>query len=409
MEQSANALCFYLAYDTNVEGVLMNMNYYRLFDAPANRENTECAKWDLRAEFGNADALPMWVADMDFRTAESIIEALKERVSHGVFGYARESALDKQAVANWLERRHGQKIEPESVLYSPGVVDSMYHVLRALFSEGARVIIQPPVYGPFRGMTEKAGMRVIENPLIERDGCWQMDFDGLEDALKAGAEALMLCSPHNPVGRVWSMGELKTLVELCSRYGAKIISDEIHADFELRGAKHIPILALAPDAVMLISATKTFNLAALRHSTIICEDADARAKIKAELSNAMANCNLFGRLATRYAYETGAEWLDALNEYLTDGRDLLIKGFANIPGIRATRPQGTYLMWLDARELNMDDKALMKFFTEDCGVILSEGAFFGAQGAGHARLNFATSHKNLELALERIEKAVRRS
>lgn len=386
----------------------MNQQLYRRFDEPVNRVNTECIKWDNRKGFGNADALPMWVADMDFRTADGIVEALTARAAHGVFGYCQDSERDRLAVVNWMKTRHHTDVSPEWVLYSPGVVDSMYHILRGLYKEGARIVIQPPVYGPFRAMIEKARMTCVENPLVHDEAGWHMDYEGLEDCLRAGADAIMVCSPHNPVGRVWTRAELETLASLCAKYHTRVICDEIHGDFELSGAVHTPILSIpgAEDAVMMISATKTFNLAALRHSTILCADEGARKAIAASLSEAMAETNLFGRLATRVAYETGAEWLDALLAYLSDGRDLLEKGLSEIPGLKPSHVEGTYLMWVDARELGMDNEKLQRFFIDDCGVIPNDGLAFGERGRGFVRLNFATTHANLREALRRIGEAV---
>lgn len=386
----------------------MNQQLYRRFDEPVNRVNTECIKWDNRKGFGNADALPMWVADMDFRTADGIVEALTARAAHGVFGYCQDSERDRLAVVNWMKTRHHTDVSPEWMLYSPGVVDSMYHILRGLYKEGARIVIQPPVYGPFRAMIEKARMTCVENPLAHDEAGWHMDYEGLEDCLRAGAEAIMVCSPHNPVGRVWTRAELETLASLCAKYHTRVICDEIHGDFELSGAVHTPILSIpgAEDAVMMISATKTFNLAALRHSTILCADEGARKAIAASLSEAMAETNLFGRLATRAAYETGAEWLDALLAYLSDGRDLLEKGLSEIPGLKPSHVEGTYLMWVDARELGMDNETLQRFFIDDCGVIPNGGLAFGERGRGFVRLNFATTHANLREALRRIGEAV---
>lgn len=386
----------------------MKHDMYNLFDTPVNRVGTECIKWDGRADFGNAEALPMWVADMDFRTADGIIEALEDRVRHGVFGYATNDPKDKQAVVQWMKTRHACDVKDEWILYSPGVVDSIYHILKAVVPEGGRVVIQTPVYGPFHSMTRKANMQLVENPLLLKNGRWEMDFDGLEAIFKEGAQAIILCSPHNPVGRVWTAEELGRLVSLCNRYHVRVISDEIHADFELRGARHTPILTVpgAENAVMLISATKTFNLAALRHSTILCPDAETRGKIKDNLNEVMADVNLFGRLATRAAYTTGGEWLDALLEYLSDGRDILFEGLKAIPGLKPTCPEGTYLMWVDCSQLGLEGDALNEFFIKKCGVIPSGGAFFGTQGNSFIRLNFATPHANLREAVRRIERAV---
>lgn len=386
----------------------MNNRLYERFDVPVDRVNTECIKWDLREKLGNKDALPMWVADMDFRTADGILDAMRARVEHGIFGYPMECAADERAVINWMKTRHGCDVQEEWILYSPGVVDSMYHIMNAVASADARVVIQPPIYGPFDGMIRKAGMTKVEVPLLYGDDGWRMDFEGLERAFQQGAKLLLMCSPHNPVGRVWHMDELQTLVDLCARYQVFIICDEIHADFELRGAKHIPILSVpgVQNTVMMISATKTFNLAALRHSTVLCPDADIREKIRESMSKAMVDVNLFGRIATRAAYETGAEWLDALNEYLSDGRDIFYEGLKKIPGLRPAKVEGTYLMWLDCSGLGLEGDALNNFFVKKCAVIPTEGTAFGTQGSAFVRLNFATTHENLREAVRRIGKAV---
>lgn len=387
----------------------MNRQLYDRFDIPVNRVGTESLKWDARADFGNPDALPMWVADMDFRTADAIVDALIARTQHGIFGYSLGEDLDKQVTAQWMKTRHGCAIKTDWLLPCPGVVDGIYHILSALLPEGARVVIQTPVYGPFHSMTRKANMCLVENPLRDTGKNWEMDFEGLEGILRAGADALILCSPHNPVGRVWRADELTRLLDLCHRYGVTLISDEIHADFELRGARHTPIHALpyGDEAISLISATKTFNLAALRHSNIICPDAEKRAKIASHLQKVMAEANLYGRLATRAAYQGGAEWLDALLEYLSDGRDILLSGINAIPGLHAYAPEGTYLMWVNCADLRLEGDALKAFFTEKCGVLPTGGDFFGAQGSRFVRLNFATTHANIRLALQRIAKAVR--
>lgn len=377
------------------------------FDRPFSRENTESVKWDMREKFGNAAALPMWVADMDFPTSRHIIEGLTARVAHGAFGYSMGEDEDKKATVSWYTCRHGCAFTAEDILFSPGVVDSIYHILKACRKEGDKAVIQSPVYGPFRAMSEKAKMTVIENPLINENGYWKMDIPGLEDAFKQGAKTLILCSPHNPVGRVWTKEELTEVVRLCDKYGVLLISDEIHADFELGGSKHTCILSLRENnTVQLISATKSFNLAALRHSAVICKDAALREKIKNQLSEVMADVNLFGRLATRLAYEGGEEWLDEMLVYLTEGRDILEKGIRDTGILVPSHVEGTYLMWVDCRALGMKNDALKEYFIREIGIIPNDGLFFGACADGFIRLNFATSHDNIRKAVSLIRKKV---
>ena len=372
------------------------------------RENTESEKWDDRAYFGNAEALPMWVADMDFPTVPEVIEGLNRRTSHGAFGYNIALDADKQALTLWFQNRHGLSVQKQDVLFCPGVVDAICHTLTALFKKGSRIVVQPPVYGPFFRMIEKAGMEVAENPLIHTSGGWRMDFDGLETLLKQGASAILLCSPHNPVGRIWTRDELTTLAGLAVKYGARILSDEIHADFELRDYRHSCILSIpgAENAVQLVSATKTFNLAALRHSAIICRDEEARRKIEASLSEVMADVNLFGKLATRLAYTHGENWLDTLLIYLSENRDRMESALNERGILKPVHVEGTYLMWVDCRALGMENKQLMDYFIRKIGILPSEGTFFGAQGNGFIRLNLATQHSRIEEAIERINKAI---
>ena len=385
----------------------MNAEIYARFDAPFSRTDTESVKWDMRAELGNADALPLWIADMDFPTAEGVISGLSARTAHGAFGYSLGQDRDRQALTDWYASRHGCSFTPDDILFCPGVVDGLYHALCALYPKGSRIVIQPPVYGPFFSVCEKAGMQAVENPLVRKGGKWQMDFEGLEEIFKAGAQALMLCSPQNPVGRIWTKAELETLAALCRRYSVRIIADEIHCDFELEG-KHTNILSVpgAQDAIMLVSATKTFNLAALRHSAVVCRDEQARKKLSDRLSEVMADVNLFGRLATRLAYTTGAEWLDTLLVYLREGRDILERGILDTGRLLPTHVEGTYLMWVDCRALGLAGDALRDFFVKTAGVIPNEGKFFGPAGEGFVRLNFATCHENLREAVKRIKTAV---
>ncbi|MBQ6646255.1 MAG: aminotransferase class I/II-fold pyridoxal phosphate-dependent enzyme, partial [Clostridia bacterium] len=276
------------------------------------------------------------------------------------------------------------------------------------FEKGSRVVVQPPVYGPFFSVPKKAGMEVIENPLIRDENGWRMDFDGLEALLKKGADALVLCSPHNPVGRIWTGDELRRLCSLCNRYAVTLISDEIHSDFELEG-RHTCLLSLeaADRAVQLVSATKTFNLAALRHSAILCRNAELREKIRAQLDRAMADVNLYGRLATRLAYENGDDWLDTLLVYLRENRDTMATALRATGLLQPTHVQGTYLMWVDCRALKLGNKELMDFFIKKAGIIPSEGGFFGAQGEGFIRLNLATQRSRILEAADKIAAALK--
>ena len=240
----------------------MERAFFEGFDRGIDRRNTYCEKWDFNEKiFGRADVLPMWVADMDFASPDCVREALTLRASHGAYGYTEYTRPLSQAVCDWMRARHGLEAEPEWTLYSPGVVDSILFALKAVTEPGDRVVAQPPVYGSFFRMIARAGCETVRNPLIETGDGWRMDFDGLERHLRDGAKAMVLCSPHNPVGRVWTRGELETVVGMCNRYGTTLISDEIHADFALPGHRHTCVSTLpgAESAVLLVSPTKTFK------------------------------------------------------------------------------------------------------------------------------------------------------
>ena len=380
------------------------------FDAEFDRRNTESIKWDQCADFGNADALPMWVADMDFPTCDKVIKRMSDRVAHGAFGYTEIGDRDKAALINWYKRRHGLEISGDDIIFSPGVVDSINHIIDVLFEKGSRVVIQTPVYGPFMNTPRSLGMEIVENPLKRSFSSWEMDFDDLEAKLSAGAEAMILCSPHNPIGRIWTAEEIKKVCELCEKYGVLLICDEIHCDFELDNiGKHKSILSLTnyDKVIQLVSATKSFNLAALRHSAILCRNASIREKIAARMGKVNPEPNLFGVLATRAAYEEGDEWMNEINAYLAKGRDILEKGILETGKLVPTHTQGTYLMWVDCRALKLDNDALKEFFIKTVGIIPSEGAYFGSCGNGFVRLNFATRHANIEEAVRRIQKAVK--
>lgn len=389
----------------------MDQHMMKLFDEDICRRGTGCDKWDnCKQEFGRADVLPMWVADMDFKAPQPVIDALVQRAQDGVFGYVKQDDAPHQAVCAWMRRRHALRLRPEWIRISPGVVLSMLYGLKALAGDGGKVAIQTPVYGPFYKMAEIAGLEIVRNPLLNTTSGWRMDLEQLEQAFRQGVQVLMLSSPHNPVGRIWTGDELNALVQLCNRYGVGILSDEIHMDLEMPGYKHTPILNIegAERAIMLASATKTFNLAGLRHSSIIVKDDALRAK----LDRVMIECgvgepNLFGELAQTVAYEQGEPWLDALLDYL-DGNRQTVDEFirAKLPELVLTRTEGTYLLWLDMRSLALSQDELMNLLVNRAGLGFSNGTGFGPEGEGFVRINVATPRSNVERAMRQLEEAV---
>lgn len=382
-------------------------------DAPHERRGTHCEKWDyLKRHFGRDDLLAMWVADMDFRTVPEVRDALVRRAEHAIYGYTDDGESARAAEAGWLLRRHGLEIDTHWILYSPGVVDSLYFAVSALTAPGDGVVIQPPVYGPFAASIQTLGRTVAESPLArDADGRWIMDFADLERKFAGGAKLMILCSPHNPVGRVWTRDELQRLVDLANRYGVTILSDEIHADFTLDGRKQVRILSLenAENCVMLTSATKSFNLAGLRQSSVIAPDAARREALKREILRAHADMpNIFGEIAQTAAYTYGDEWMDAVVEYVTENRNFAVRRFAErAPEIGCQPQEGTYLMWLDFTALGLSQEGAMAFLVNRAHVAMNSGLFFGEAGRGWFRLNLATQRANVEAAVDNICDAIR--
>ncbi len=390
----------------------MERAFFEAFESGIDRRGTSCEKWDFNQRiFGREDVLPMWVADMDFASPDCVREALICRASHGAYGYTDENDSMREAVASWMKARHGYAMRPEWGLYSSGVVDSILFALKTVTQPGDKVIVQPPVYGPFYRMTLTAGCEIVRNPLVETETGWRMNLDELETQLKAGAKAFILCSPHNPVGRVWTRDELQALIGLLNRYGAALISDEIHADFALPGHTHTCCQTLegAEQSILLVSATKTFNLAGLRTSTMIVPDDALRARVQDTMKKMGADTpNIFGSVAQTAAYRCAAPWLDALIEYLDNNRREVEAFFKeHAPQIVPARMEGTYLQWLDCRKLGMEQQALERFLIDRAGVGLSSGIHFGPEGAGFMRINLAAPGSRVREALARIGEAVK--
>ncbi len=389
----------------------MEHNWFEFFDRGIDRRNTDCEKWDGREHvFGRADVIPLWVADMDLASPPAVQQALIERAQHGAYGYTQHLAQSDRAVADWMLTRHGATIDPQWVLTSPGVVDSLRVALKLFCQVGDKVVIQPPVYGPFFKVVEQIGCEVCLNPLLHDSDGWKMNYSQLEECFQAGAKAMLLCSPHNPVGRLWTEEELSKVVKLCNQYGAALICDEIHADLELSGNKHCSLTRLqnTEKAIVCISGTKTFNLAGLRHSSVIVQDEELRSKLHKQMAkDGMCGENIFGALAQRTALEQGQPWLDALCEYLTGNMEYVYEFIAaHMPQVKVDKPEATYLMWLDMRSLGLSQEELNRLMIDKAGVGLSDGTGFGQAGTGYMRLNFAIPRRYLTQALEQMERAI---
>ena len=382
-------------------------------DAPMDRRGTHCEKWDgLGRYYGRDDLIAMWVADMDFPTVPQVVDAIVERAKHPIYGYTDNGEEDRRAEADWLLRRHRLAVDPDWILYSPGVVDSIFFCVSAFTVPGDAILIQPPVYGPFYQAVKLQGRRLAVNRLIDGPEGWRMDFNDLEDKFKSGVRVMLLCSPHNPVGRVWTREELQTLVDLANRHDVLIVSDEIHADFAMDGRAQIRLLSLegADRHVLLTSATKSFNLAGLRQSSVVAPDEKTRGAIKRQLELAHADTpNIFGAIAQTAAYTHGDEWMDAVVEYVGENRDIAVDFFRErLPKIGCRPQEGTYLMWLDFGGLGLSHDAVKRLLTDEAHVALNDGTFFGPEGTGWFRLNLATQRRNVENTLNNLYKAIRR-
>lgn len=383
------------------------------FDQAIDRRNTNSAKWDLvKTLFGDEDILPMWVADMDFNTAPCVVEALEKHARLGIFGYATRPQSYQDAIVDWVLRRHGWEIRPEWLTYSPGVVTALNLCILAFSRPGDRIIIQPPVYYPFARSIISNGRRVENNPLTGDGRRYRMNVEDLENKKVDRTPLMILCSPHNPVGRVWEKEELARVGEFCIKNDIILVSDEIHSDLVFEGSKHVPTASISEEiaqrTITCIAPSKTFNLAGLKTSVIIIPNRKIRERYNTLLQNlALGADNTFGLVALEAAYRQGDEWLDALLVYLNANIDFAVEYFREkIPKIKVIRPEGTYLMWLDCRALGLESKALDAFMREKAKIWLDDGPMFGTGGEGFQRMNIACPRSTLIQALERIKTAV---
>jgi len=382
------------------------------FDEIVNRENTASVKYDLRLElFGKKDVIPMWVADMDFKTPDFIINAIKERTKHEVFGYSIRPKSYFTSIINWLNRRHHWDIQEDWISFSPGIVPAINMAILAYSNEGDKIIVQPPVYFPFFSAIENNKRTLVENPLVLKNNRYCIDFKDLEEKLK-DAKLFLLSNPHNPGGTVWTKEELKKLGDLCVKNNVLIMSDEIHADLVFSDYKFTPLAsiseAIANYTVTFIAPSKTFNMAALATSSVISSNKELKEKYDKVLDTIHVGMgNVFGTIASEAAYNHGDEWLDQLMEYLKGNLDLMQDFLEEkIPEIKMIRPEGTYLVWLDCSGLDLKGKDLKDFMINDAGLGFNDGRMFGHGGDGFMRMNIACPRQIILDALILLEKAV---
>lgn len=396
------------------------------FDQEIRRTGTHSVKWQIYwrgdkrelwegtdPDLGDDRTLPMWVADMDFPVAKPILDAMRKRIDHPIFGYVVRTPDYNEAVTSWMERRHGWKVTPDWIVNTPGVVPALNLLVRALSAPGDKILIQRPVYYPFTYAIENNGREVVSNSLVMENGVYRMDFADLEaKAADPKTKLLVLCSPHNPVGRVWTEEELRRLGEICNKHGVIVIADEIHGDLMLNGSTFVPYGKLGSEfmdnSVVCTAPSKTFNLAGLHTSNmIVSNEAHRKALVKEIAASGVGGMNTFGLEATKAAYNEGEEWLAQVLDYLSGNANYLESFVAErIPEIKVIHPEGTYLVWLDCRGLGLDKLELEALMHEEVKVLFDEGYVFGSEGEGFERINIACPRSILTEALERIERAV---
>ncbi len=379
------------------------------FDEIIARRHTNSAKWDEVGE----DLLPMWVADMDFKSPPEIISALEARARHGVFGYSGGYDGWYEALINWMSKRYGWEVNKEWISTSPGVVPALDMLVRALTQPGDRVIIQTPVYHPFFNVVKRNDRQLVENPLCFDGHKYRMDLEKLKQQIDSRTKLMILCSPHNPVGRVWSREELAALGQLCIKHGIVVIADEIHSDLVFPGKSHTVFAAISPEfeqnCVICNAPSKTFNIAGIQASSIIIPNQKIRSDYHHVLhTSELGLPNVFAVAALEAAYTWGEAWLKELLVYVQDNYRFT-QAFMEqrIPEIKLIESEGTYLVWLDCRGLGLSDEQLDKFIKEKARLVLSPGRIFGTVGTGFQRMNIACPRLLLEEGLERLEKAVR--
>jgi cystathionine beta-lyase len=385
------------------------------FDQVIERAESDCMKWRQHP----GDVLPLWVADMDFLSPEPVIRALKERVEHGVFGYPGGAGMKiaggvclKEVVVERLARLYGWEVEPEDLVFLPGVVTGINMACHALGRPGEAALIQTPVYYPFLSAPGNAGLALQQMELTRcQDGRYAIDYDVFEHSITPQTRLFILCNPHNPVGRVFEQAELMRMAEICLEKGVVICSDEIHCDLVFSGYRHIPIASLDPEigkrTITLMAPSKTFNIAGLQCSFAVIQNPQLRKQFQSSHQGLVSFVNVMGLTAALAAYRDGGEWLEQLMAYLEANRDFLVEFIQQeIPGIEANRVEGTYLAWLDCRRILQKNPC--EFFLEEARVGLNDGKVFGKGGEGFVRLNFGTPRSLLYQALERMKEAVSR-
>jgi cysteine-S-conjugate beta-lyase len=377
------------------------------FDQPVNRRGTDSIKWGIF----DPDVLPMWIADMDFPAPSSIIDAMHQRIRHGVFGYPKEPPEIREVVVSWILRRYNWKVKPEDLMFLPNVAVGFNLAIQAIGNPGKGLLFQPPIYFPILDVPRNAGMEARPSGLIRaRNGSYEIDFDDVKKAAGNNCSAFILCNPHNPVGRVFDRKELERLAEICLENDLRICSDEIHADFVYDGRSHIPIASMDPEiasrTITLIAPNKSFNLAGISLAIAVVPNQEIRERVEMTKRGLVQRPGILSYIAAEAAYTKGEEWFDKLTKYLEGNRDYLKDHIeTDLPQVSVSHVEGTYLAWLDCRKLDLGQNP-HQFFLQRARVGLNDGARFGKGGDGFVRLNFATQRSNITHALRRMQEAL---
>lgn len=384
------------------------------FDKIIDRTNNFSAKWsEMNKNFGTNNLLPMWVADMDFLTAPCVMEALKDRLEQGIFGYTTRPSSYNESIVNWLDNRFSWKINQEWLMFSPAVITSISLLIQNLTQKNDKIMIQEPVYSPFHNIVESNERSLVISPLVKLDdGSYVMDYEDIEAKIK-DVKVFILCNPHNPVGRVWTREELTRLGEICLKHNVLVISDEIHSDIILKNHKHTPFASISKEfrenTITCMAPTKTFNLAGLQSSFLVISNPyyyEVMDKAFSILD--IKRNNAFSLVATEAAYNYGEDWLYELIKYIEDNVDFAIDYIKNhMPQLKVKKPEGTYLLWVDFSNLNVDKKDLKNALINKGRIALSDGSSFGIGGAGYYRINLACPRSMVLEGLKRIEFAIK--
>ncbi|MBN2486045.1 MAG: PatB family C-S lyase [Bacteroidales bacterium] len=383
------------------------------FDELINREGTSSYKYDLRKSiFGTDDLYPMWVADTEFRAPGFVLERLQQRINHGILGYTITTDAYYKSIIHWLEKKHNWGVKKSWIKYSPGVVPSLFASVLAFTNPGEKVIVQTPVYHPFYYAIEQTGRQLVKNPLVLKNGRYEMDFDDLLSKIDSKVKLIFLCSPHNPTGNVWKKNELERFSEICLANNIIIISDEIHADIVYKPNLHIPLASLSDEisanTITLMAPSKTFNIAGLNSSYIVSSNKNLLDKINYFFEGMHIGPNLFAPEATIAAYENGLEWLEQLTCYFMSNINTATSFFeANMGKLNINKPEGTFLLWLDFRKYNLPQKQINEILIKKAKTGLSDGTIFGAEGEGFQRMNIGCPASLLKEALNSIAGAFR--